>query len=255
MGVGEFGPFLDMLEALAQPGDWHIPSVGPDFGKAMDQAALLRTRPAFSTAMVLPMRFPATASGIADGLARIAEALDRPVIAYVKDDGYVAAADLGRLVRSGAVGAVKYGTVKAAPVDDPHLQAIVDQVDPALVISGIGERPVIEHMTRFGLKSFTSGSVCIAPRLSTDILAALTAGDVARAAAIREAFLPLEDLRDAHSPLRVLHEAVRLAGIAETGPMLPMLSNIDAPDVLEAIGRAARTLVGANTAALRAKAA
>ena len=42
----------------------------------------------------------------------------------------------------------------------------------------------------------------------------------------RAQFLPLENLRDAHSPIRVLHEAVTLAGIADMGPMLPMLSNI-----------------------------
>lgn len=255
MGVNEFGPFLDMLEGLAEPGDWHIPSIGADFGKAMDQAALLRHRSAFNTAMVLPNRFPATPAGVADALARLADALGKPLIAYVKDDGYVAASDLGRLVRSGAVGAVKYGTVKADPIADPHLRAIVDEVDPRLVISGIGERPVIAHFTQFGITSFTSGSVCIAPRLSMDILAALSAGEVARAAAIREAFLPLEDLRDAHSPLRVLHEAVRLAGIAETGPMLPTLSNIDDTTVLDAIGMAARSLLAANTVALQSKAA
>jgi 4-hydroxy-tetrahydrodipicolinate synthase len=255
MGVSEFAPFLDMLEEIAQPGDWHIPSVGADFGKAIDQAHMLRGRAAFPTAMLLPLRFPATADGIAEGMARIADAMGKPLIAYVKDDGYVDAAALGRLVRSGHLCAVKYGTVKAAPAHDPALRAIVDNVDPALVVSGIGERPVIDHFSAFGLRSFTSGCVCIAPRLSMDILAALTKGDVATAASIRENFMALEDLRDAHSPLRVLHEAVRLAGVAETGPMLPMLSNISDPGVLAKIGLAAKALLGANTAALQQKAA
>ena len=73
------------------------------------------------------------------------------------------------------------------------------------VISGIGERPAITHWTRFGLRAFTSGAVCIAPALSTAILRALQAGDIATAGTIRSQFLPFEDLRDAHSPLRVLH--------------------------------------------------
>jgi 4-hydroxy-tetrahydrodipicolinate synthase len=248
MGVGEFGRFLDMIDGLAAPGDWHIPSIGADFGKAIDQAGLLRNRASFSTAMVLPMRFPATPQGIADGIARIAEALGKPVIAYVKDDGYVDPAALGRLVRSGAIGAVKYGTVKATPAVDPALSGILDHVDRSLVISGIGERPVIDHYSAFGLRAFTSGCVCIAPALSTAILHALHVGDVAKASAIREAFLPLEDLRDTHSPLRVLHEAVRLAGIADTGPMLPMLSNIDDPTQLQAIGVAAKALLARNAA-------
>jgi dihydrodipicolinate synthase/N-acetylneuraminate lyase len=42
----------------------------------------------------------------------------------------------------------------------------------------------------------------------------------------RAAFLPLEDCRDSYSPIRVLHDAVTLAGIADMGPMLPMLSNL-----------------------------
>ncbi len=115
-----------------------------------------------------------------------------------------------------------------------------------MVISGIGERPVIDHWTRFGLRAFTSGSVCVAPALSTAILRALQAGDIARAAALRELFIPLEDLRDAHSPMRILHEAVRLAGIAETGTMLPLSANIDDPAILGALAPAARALRAAN---------
>ena len=38
--------------------------------------------------------------------------------------------------------------------------------------------------------------------------------------------MPLEDLRDGISPLRVLHAAVHLAGIADTGPLLPYLANV-----------------------------
>ncbi|MGL5114316.1 MAG: dihydrodipicolinate synthase family protein [Beijerinckiaceae bacterium] len=255
MGVMEFAPFLDMLDGIAHPGDWHIPSVGADFGKAIDQAKLLKGRSAFPTAMLLPLRFPATADGIAEGMARIADAMGKPIIAYVKDDGYVEAAALGRMVRSGHICAVKYGTVKATPANDPALRAIVDSVDPTLVISGIGERPVIDHFTGFRIRSFTSGCVCIAPRLSMDILAALTRGDVKSAAAIREAFMVLEDLRDAHSPLRVLHEAVRLSGVAPTGPMLPMLSSITDAEVLAKIEVAAKALLQANMAALQQKAA
>ena len=77
---------------------------------------------------------------------------------------------------------------------------------------------------------------------------ALQAGDIATAGTIRSQFLPFEDLRDAHSPLRVLHEGVQLAGIAETGPMQPLLSNIDDESLLGEIGRAAVALLAANGA-------
>jgi hypothetical protein len=43
----------------------------------------------------------------------------------------------------------------------------------------------------------------------------------------------------------VLHEAVRLAGIADTGPMLPMLSNIE-PEHHDSIAKAARDLLAAD---------
>jgi len=44
---------------------------------------------------------------------------------------------------------------------------------------------------------------------------------------LRAIFKPLEDLRNAISPIRVLHEAVRLAGIADTGPILPLMTNLE----------------------------
>jgi dihydrodipicolinate synthase/N-acetylneuraminate lyase len=111
-----------------------------------------------------------------------------------------------------------------------------------MIVSGIGERPVIDHFRGFGLTSFTSGSVCVAPVASTAILHALQAGEDGRAAQLREAFLPLEDLRDGISPMRVLHEAVRLAGIADSGPVLPLLSNIEDQD-RPAVERAAKALL------------
>ena len=101
-----------------------------------------------------------------------------------------------------------------------------ERIDSKLVVSGIGERPAVAHLRDFGLAAFTSGSVCVAPRGSMRILNALHAKDYATAERIRAAYLPLEDLRDAHSPIRVLHEAVTLSGIADMGPMLPQLSNI-----------------------------
>jgi len=116
--------------------------------------------------------------------------------------------------------------VRDRPAEDAYLGELVAEVGAQRVISGIGERPVIAHFETFGLRAFTSGSVCIAPNLSMAILAALTRRDVATAQRLREAFLPLEDQRDAINPARVLHEAVRLCRIADTGPVLPLLDNL-----------------------------
>jgi dihydrodipicolinate synthase/N-acetylneuraminate lyase len=74
------------------------------------------------------------------------------------------------------------------------------------------------------------------------ILRALKKKDEATAEKIRAAYIPLEDLRDTLSPIRVLHEAVTLAGIADMGPMLPMLSNLD-PEHHGKVRDAAATLL------------
>ncbi|MEO5800631.1 MAG: dihydrodipicolinate synthase family protein, partial [Gemmatimonadales bacterium] len=72
ISVREYPALLDMLEQIAGDDSWVIPSAGPDFGKLMDQAAILRTR-AFPTAMMLPLTFPATNDGVATGIRHFAE--------------------------------------------------------------------------------------------------------------------------------------------------------------------------------------
>ena len=59
LGLADYVPVLSLLQELAAPETWVIPSVGPDYGKMMDQAAVLRDLD-FPTAMVLPLSFPAT---------------------------------------------------------------------------------------------------------------------------------------------------------------------------------------------------
>lgn len=227
--VGEYAEMLDFLIDAVGADTWLIPSFGPDYGKLIDQAKILRSSKV-PTAMALPMTFPATSEGIETGLRRAAVTMGKPVILYIKSDNYIAPEAAGRLVKEGAVCAVKYGTVRADPAQDDYLKRLLDHVDPKSVISGIGERPAITHLRQFGLGGFTSGSVCIAPRGSMAILRAIQRQDWALAERLREAFLPLEDLRDAISPIRTLHDAVTLSGIADMGPMLPLLTGLNGAD-------------------------
>jgi len=229
VGLYEYASLLDFLAEAAAPASWVIPSAGPDYGKLIDQARVLRAR-AFPTAMVLPQAFPATPEGSALAIRRFADAFGRPVIVYVKAEGFLTPALVGELFDAGIVAGIKYAIVRADPRHDPFLTELVARVDRGIVVSGIGERPAIDHFRAFGLSGFTSGSVCVGPRGSTRMLAALKAGDWAAAEALRAAYLPLEDLRDALSPIRVLHEAVTLAGIADMGPLLPHLSNLPASE-------------------------
>jgi dihydrodipicolinate synthase/N-acetylneuraminate lyase len=77
------------------------------------------------------------------------------------------------------------------------------------------------------------------------MLLALQVGDMKKAEAIRAKFTRLEDLRNAHGPIQVLHHAVQLAGIAETGPQLPLLAELDAPKLAEIETAAKATLAWA----------
>lgn len=240
VGVGEYARIVDMLAALAGPDTWILPSVGPDFGKMMDQAALLRSR-AFPTAMLLPMSFPYTDAGLADGVRRFTDALGKPAVVYIKSADYLAPATAARLVEEGRIVAFKYAVVREEPARDAYLSSLLQQVDANRVVSGIGERPAIVHYRDFGLKSFTSGSVCVAPRGSMRLLHLLKEGRYDEAESVRANYLGLEDCRDAISPIRVLHDAVTLSGVADMGPMLPLLTGISSAE-RERVAPVARAL-------------
>ena len=66
-----------------------------------------------------------------------------------------------------------------------------------------------------------------------------------------DAFLPLETLRDDISLIRVLHDAVTFAQIADMGPLLPLLSSTP-PEHHAKIADAARTLLALERAYERA---
>ncbi|ARP86212.1 dihydrodipicolinate synthase family protein [Bordetella genomosp. 9] len=240
LAVSEYARVLDFLAEHAGADTWVLPSAGPDYGKLMDQAAVLKSR-AFPAAMLLPMSFPFTDAGLADGIRRFSDAISRQVVIYIKAANYIAPSTLARLVEEGRIAAVKYAVVREDPSQDAYLSALLKEVDARLMVSGIGERPAIVHFRQFGLQSFTSGSVCVAPRGSMQLLRLLQAGRVHEAEAVRAAYMPLEDCRDSISPIRVLHDAVTLAGVADMGPMLPLLSGLT-PAEREQVAPVARAL-------------
>jgi len=228
--VSEFGAMLDLLADAAGPDTWVIPSIGPDYGKMVDQAAVLR-HSRYRTAMVLPMQGMTSLDGVEDGLRRISDAAGLPLTVYLRSEDYLSVRALGRLVDGGHVWCVKYaiGRTQAgeqAP-QDPFLEALIDRIGAARIVSGMGERPVLGHVGRvgrYGLASFTTGGGCIAPRACMALLAALHAGDATRARALHARFMPLETLRESLSLVRVLHDAVTWSGVADMGAQLPLLS-------------------------------
>ena len=241
IGLREYEQLLRFLSESVKEQTLVIPSVGPQYGMMMDQAEILRDH-AFPTVMLLPARDGTTPAGLATGVRRFVERIQRPIVLYLKHDGMLDVDTVKRLTHDGLVSWIKYAIVRDDPRQDPFLSALVDAVGGKFVVSGMGEQPAIVHLRDFGLTGFTSGCVCVAPALSMSMLRALRDRNFVEAERIRAIFAPLEALRDRINPVRVLHAAVRLAGIAETGPITPFWSPVAIADE-PAIEQAARDLL------------
>ena len=226
--------YEQLIGWLAQQEDrlWMIPSAGPSFGRLMDQAPILR-KYSFPCVMALPSGDPRDAAGLERGLREFASAASTPLMLYLKDEPNFGADKMAgldavaRMVADGTCVAIKYAVVRQNPSEDSYLAELLRRVPREVVISGIGERPAIVHMRDWGLPGFTTGSGCIAPNLTQEIFELCTQRNFSPAELLREKFIPLEDLRDAWGPARVLHAATELAGIANLGPIAPFVSELD----------------------------
>jgi dihydrodipicolinate synthase/N-acetylneuraminate lyase len=240
----EYHSLLKMLVDVSPEDMWIVPSVGPMYGTAMDQAKIL-CEFAFPTAMLLPTLFPSKPAGVATAIRHFVEKSGIKAVLYIKDGAYITPELAAELVNDGLISWIKYAIVEPDPKKDPYLKKLLKLVDPKLIVSGIGEQPSIIHLRDFGVTGFTAGCVCIAPSRSTALLQAILKKDWDTAEKIREEFVALEDLRNAHSPILVLHHAVELSGVAQTGPVLPLLTELPA-NLLPKIEKAAKALLAKN---------
>ena len=238
----EYSSALNIIATESAEDTLVVPSVGPAYGTMMDQTMILRDFK-FPTVMVLPMQGLTTDAGVAAGFRKFVEAYEKPAVLYIKFEGYLEPETVASLVDEGLVSWIKYAIVREDPAQDDYLSRLIEVVDPRLIVSGIGEQPAITHLTKFQINGFTSGCVCVRPDLSQKMLGAINGGDLELAESIRNTFQPLEDLRNEINPIRVLHEAVSLAGIAQTGPALPLLSNLDSTEAVR-VEEAASSLLG-----------
>jgi len=249
--LAEYGEMLAWLSGFPEE-LLMIPSAGPSYGRAMDQAPLLNKH-RFPCVMLLPCADPRDARGLEQGYRELADAAGTPLVVYLKEETNLGAAReagldaVARLVSDGVCVGVKYAVVRQDPRQDAYLEALLARVDRARVISGIGERPAVVHMRDWKLPGFTTGSGCLAPRMSFAIHKLCAAGDFDNAASLRELFLPHEDLRDAWGPARVLHCAAGLAGLARTGPIPPYVSALE-EDLARRLDPVACELVTADAA-------
>ncbi|MGB7327663.1 MAG: dihydrodipicolinate synthase family protein [Rubripirellula sp.] len=240
--LSEYASLLSMLADAAGDDTVVVPSIGPAYGLSMDQVDVLADFD-FPTVMLLPSRDIVDQNGIASGVRHIAEKLGKPIVLYLKFDRWLDPSIIKSLEADGVISWIKYAVVLDDPADDPYMKEVM-QVFPAdRMVSGIGEQPAIVHVHDVGMAGFTSGCVCVAPGKSMEMMRAIHAGDVDTAESIRKWFCPLEDLRNGINPIRVLHHAVEAAGIAKTGPLLPMLSDLSESQIAK-ISSAAKSMMG-----------
>jgi len=109
--LSEYGSLLQVLAELAGDDTCVIPAVGPAYGTMMDQARVLREFD-FPTVMVLPQQGVATIAGVESGVRRFVEALGKPVVLYLKFDGYLDVPSVKRLFDQGLVSVIKYAVVR-----------------------------------------------------------------------------------------------------------------------------------------------
>ncbi|MFK8115418.1 MAG: dihydrodipicolinate synthase family protein [Rubripirellula sp.] len=240
--MSEYASVLSMLADTAGDQTVVVPSIGPAYGLAMDQIEVLRDY-AFPTVMLLPTRDAVDQQGLATGVRKMAERLGKPLVLYLKIDRWLDKSLIKSLEDDGAISWIKYAVVRDDPTQDDYLREVLEVFPAERIVSGIGEQPAIVHLRDFGVTGFTSGCVCVAPERSMEMMHAIHKEDYETAESIRKWFLPLEDLRNEIHPIRVLHHAVAGAGIAETGPVLPMLSDLSA-DVVAKINAAVKTMLG-----------
>jgi dihydrodipicolinate synthase/N-acetylneuraminate lyase len=223
--LGRLRVLLDLLVTQTGNETVVLPSIGPDLGRMLDAAPLLR-QAGFRHAMALPAGFPSDPAGIECGLRLAVQATGFGLVLYVKRDGYLEPARIERLMKDGVIRFVKYAVERDDPFGDAYLADIVSAIGADHVASGMGETPLHAHIVEDDLATWTSGGVCIAPAAATALLAAYRAHDLDEAERLRSPFLAFEKVRMALGGISVLHDAVSMSGIADMGPILPMLSNI-----------------------------
>lgn len=247
IAVSEFGKLLSYLAGAVAETSIVVPSVGPFYGNIIDQADILREHK-FPTAMILPTLFPAKPAGIQTAVRHFVERAGIPAVLYIKDANYMPPEAAAQLVNEGLISWIKYAIVRDNPAQDDYLAKLIDLVDRKLIVSGIGEQPAIIHLRDFGITGFTSGCVCVAPALSMKCMNAIHRADYVEAERIRALFEPLEDQRNGHGPIPVLHHAVTLSGVADMGSFLPLLAPLG-DERLPAIEAAALKLLADNAVA------
>ncbi len=102
------------------------------------------------------------------------------------------------------------------PAQDAYLDAVMAAIGKDRMASGWAKRRSTTISGRRAMTTYTSGAVCIALRPRWNSLRFYKAGRGAEALELSRPFLEFERVRTDLGGLQVLHDGMRLAGIADT---------------------------------------
>jgi 4-hydroxy-tetrahydrodipicolinate synthase len=178
-----------------------------------------------------PIHPYASEAGLVAYYAALAEALPSiPLILYLRGP-QLTADGVRRLAAIESIVGVKMGQ------PDPQRFAGFVGAAPELAwVCGVAEAWAVPFWNG-GAIGYTSGIANVAPERSLEILAALRAGDIARAEALVDRLRPIEALRASHGDannVAVIKAAMDLVGLAGGG-LRPPLSALDAGDHAELV--------------------
>ena len=228
-GLRLYRDALKMMHAFQTERTSVITSIGPDFGKMLDQAKAIREI-GLRNVMLLPTGFPADPAGVANGARRIADELGFGIILYIKREDYVQPDELARLIGEGVVRFVKYAVERDDAAKDRYLDDVLSAIGTNSIASGMGETPIADHLAVRKMATYTSGGVCIAPAAAMSLLSLYKSGQAEEALRLSEPFLEFERVRSRVGGMKALHDGVTLSAIADMGPLLPMVSNVTAAE-------------------------
>ncbi len=170
----------------------------------------------------------------ADYIIGIAEALEMPVVAYIRSDA-IGVKDLVRVATHANVAGVKFAS--------PNLMLLSECIrasagSKAIWICGLAEGWAAPFYA-LGARGFTSGLVNVRPEVSLSIWRALEAGDYAQARRLVDGIAGFETMRTKYgngANVTVVKEAMGLLG-RPVGPVrLPGLPALDESELTE-LGR------------------
>lgn len=158
----------------------------------------------------------------------VAEAIELPVVAYVRSDA-IPVAEMVRLATHPRILGVKFASQNTLLFADC---ARATKGSEATWICGLAETWALPFYA-LGGRGFTSGLVNVAPERSLAVWNALEAGDFARARAVVDSIAEFENLRTKYrngANVTVVKEALQILGLAVGGTRLPNLGRLEPPD-------------------------